>query len=76
MTLLSAQCRADVARIVQECFENRSPAMKALLERIGDVERQHPGLCKFGVPAEHPLGPVNAEHADLSDFQCRGLPEH
>lgn len=76
MTLLSAQCRADIARIVQQSFDSRSPAMSALLERIEDVERKHPALCKFGVPTEHPLGPVSAEHAVLSEFKCRGLQLH
>jgi hypothetical protein len=60
---LTMQDRADIARLVKNSFESRTPAFKAFLDRVARVEAEHPGICKFGVPAEHPLGPVDERYA-------------
>lgn len=71
---LTAEDRADVARIVKESFASRSPAFVALLERVARVEAENPGMCKIGVPATHPLGPVDERHAVPVGFVSRLFP--
>lgn len=64
-------CREQVARIVENYFRNRPAHITAMLNRIADVESRAPVMYKIGVPAEHPLGPVLPEHADLTGFRSR-----
>ncbi len=72
--MLTAEDRADVARIVKESFASRSPALCALLDRVARIEAENPGMCKIGVPATHPLGPVDDRYAIPVGFVSRRFP--
>lgn len=51
--------KADVKRIVEHHFANRSPEYIAFLNNVEQVEMRHPCVSKYGVPAAHPLGTLS-----------------
>lgn len=75
MIVLTAKDRSDIARIVKAHFDKRSPAFVALLDNIARVEAENPGMCKIGVPATHPLGPVDDRYLVPVGFKSRRFPE-